>query len=865
MLRDYRWLSLLLVFVQLVEIPLQVSPDTFLSPKLPLAKNLYEPGETVILEIKQLNPLTGEIQMYPETFEVVRKFKGGYAGRGLALKSLETGEMRFIKIFDPPFAKRKIRNGMYGALKQAHPWSEKEVQMSILAREIFADVTRVYSEEITGQPATPLVAVSSREYAWIQEHNAFGVLMDFYEFEPMAFGIYSVEDGKGVSANSDQEVQERLEFMRRLYRLFDEIGADGYKSQVMVNRNEPLSNREMGIAVLSFLAALQVSWISDGRLSWIWLLAALLSIYYASGSSWFSLPNVVRNKEDGRLKLLDTDVALPHTVILWPTAMAWIGGIVGLSFIFHLSLPVILFLSLLGVPGYLHLYELPLFIKDFTRGSVAPYGRINTARLWRFLEDHEDRFVKVIGEEGLAHLWAKIETFEKIQDHLEQATPDLFNRLTRRVVNPFRRLFGRERIEGSPFRFRELQQENIHRWELTGKISGDILEWLKTDPKAYWRFLGIHIGMISLTAALVLVPLFCGYPVFLAGSVPSALLSLWYLRWYRDPVYQEHLSGLIRNARYRKQAWQNYKNYKIREWLAKERFSLEWRGGEMNISHFVLNWVVSKLTPRKLHRFLSDGEYRVLLLSNTWKAITFNREFLNETARKKFIEFLESERVSGHVSEELYARLKRLEDNPQMGGYVNLQFLYIAYKPVSYLVRLGLLAGILGTGGADLFPYLTGWQIGLLIWVGPTSLYKFIVTPVVGKMYGFRTLETLFMALISAVPVVGSFISIPLVLQIKSWRTHDVSSMSDFWKLMGVRWQRMVGHGARIAALGSGGEGTLWQYYTRKLWVDIPIGTLRFLRNPLLKKKLHKTPAMSNGNPRLRAGLAVEIALTTAL
>lgn len=837
MLRDHSWLSLLLVFIQLAEIPLQVSPDTFLSPKLPLAKNLYESGEIITLEVKKIDPLTGGVQVHEEEFEVVQKFKGGYAGRGLALRSLRTGTMRFIKIFDPPFAKRGIRSGMYGALKQAHPWSEQEVQMSILAREIFADVTKAYSQDITGEPATPLVATSSREYAWIKEHDAFGVLMDFHEFDPMAFGIYFVEDGNGVSADPDQEVQERLEFMRCLYQLFDQIGADGYKSQVMVNRSEPLSNKRIGIAALSFLAALQVSWISDGRLSWMWLLATLLSIYYASGSSWFSLPNVVRDKEDGRLKLLDTDVALPHTVILWPTAMAWIGGIIGLSFIFHFSLPVILFLALLGVPGYLHLYELPLFIKDFARGSIAPYGRIDTARLWNFLEDHEDRFLKALGEEGLAHLWAKIETFEKIQDHLEQATPDFFNRLTRRVVNPFRRLFGRERVEGAPLRLRELQRENIHRWELRGKVSGDILEWLKTDPKAYWRFLGIHIETISFAAALVLIPLFFGHPVSLAGSVPAALLLLWYLRWYRDPVYQEHLSWLIHNAQYRNQVWQNYRNYKTREWMAKGRLTQQWKEEEIGNGYFLLNWFVSKLTPRQVHRFLSDGEYRVLLLSNTWKAITFNREFLDETARKRFLGFLEAEKTTGHISVELYDRLQKLENEPQMGGYIDLQFLYIAYKPVSYLVRLGLLAGILGMGGVDLVPYLTGWQIGLLIWMGPTSLYKFMVTPMVGKIYGFRTLETLFMALISAVPVVGSFVSIPLVLQVKSWRTDRGSYVSDFWKLMGVRWQRVVSHAARIAALGSGGEGTLWQYYMRKLWVDIPIGALRFLRRPSAKRK----------------------------
>jgi len=130
---------------------------------------------------------------------------------------------------------------------------------------------------------------------------------------------------------------------------------------------------------------------------------------------------------------------------------------------------------------------------------------------------------------------------------------------------------------------------------------------------------------------------------------------------------------------------------------------------------------VRKLIPPKLHRLMTDDSYRAYVLIY---AITFNKHILQKLASRRFMDYLKNERKANNINEDIYNELLPLKNNPKINGFVTLQFLIFAPKIVTVPAKLGLLGGLVATGGIDFVPGLPGWLVGILALIGASALFK---------------------------------------------------------------------------------------------------------------------------------------------
>jgi len=391
-----------------------------------------------------------------EKFRVKGEEQGsGFAARVYHLVHLESGGHIAIKIL-----KSKLLKFMIAFLARFFAtfgiaWSEVEVRLAILARELLAYATKKkFGRE-------RIVPTWRKSYTWID--GSFALLLKWHDSRQARLGTLS-----GVG---DSEVIARSKFGRKLTYFFKGIGALPYVWQFNHSRFEPWGKWYIVMTVIGMITVLGVSIHFDLYDTKINVMSWLILCLIFAGASWMSADNLRWNKKTKKFDGLDLEFGMPHIALILSTAGV-IGGILCiLHFYLGMSWSWVIFLALCTSPGYLFLCEIPRLLANIRAGYPVSLGHIN---IWEF-EDVYGSDSKVKDD---------ITLYKELWLQFESGRLNFVNRLFIRGMW----FIGINKYAPLPFSFKEMRLRTIERWELKKIVSPLYALRMRNYPTRYWIF-----------------------------------------------------------------------------------------------------------------------------------------------------------------------------------------------------------------------------------------------------------------------------------------------------------------------------------------------------------------------------------------
>jgi hypothetical protein len=220
-------------------------------------------------------------------------------------------------------------------------------------------------------------------------------------------------------------------------------------------------------------------------------------------------------------------------------------------------------------------------------------------------------------------------------------------------------------------------------WQRRGSLSPRAAKRLKLSRLLFWLALGLD-----------------NFP--LLGPV--------LLRWLGNFAYRRHVSALLRNTFYRKQAIDAQRQVDLEDWLAVGRIP-EGRANRLTGSSprylaekFVLSWL-----PAWLHRLLVDPQARRGFIVNKL-ALPFDLCFRKQKRREWLCEVIAKQRDRGLVSRAKADELCAQANEPRLQGFVRDLGFCLELEIFSKLTYLAL--AVYGLSSGDF------WLLGLALF-GP--------------------------------------------------------------------------------------------------------------------------------------------------
>ena len=241
-----------------------------------------------------------------------------------------------------------------------------------------------------------------------------------------------------------------------------------------------------------------------------------------------------------------------------------------------------------GIPSVL----VPRYIREGLRLKQMPlFDDIDPARLRGWLSANEDRIRRLKGAAILSQLQCDVDLLIRHTDAWKQSEPAVGRGIRRLLTPEFRA------------RYRATTTE---RWERSRIVDPVTAERIRTSR----RF-------------------FTG-TIFLLGLIPGRA-GRFIQRVQGNPEFRQDLRKWLTDADYRRSSLARFARRKSDEWVQAGRLTHGTQVPEGRLS-LCLNWILSKLTPAAVHRWIVDSGYRCRVRNRFTRICTHSR-FQSEYGR----------------------------------------------------------------------------------------------------------------------------------------------------------------------------------------------------------------------------------------
>lgn len=728
--------------------------------------NVFIPGKIVQLSVED-----SEGNQSEECFKVQRRLGTGYAGEVYLLTHQDSEEKVVLKILrSGNFLKRIIAllARLFATFDFA--WCEAEVKMAVLHRTLLPLAVK----KRTGRDY--LIPSWRRSYTRIPEKKAWGI---FLEHDDLRSAYHGTLSGVG-----DLEVKERAGTAHILIDCFKGIGALAFAWQFNHFKREPRGRWYVwctlfcSLAVLLFTIFLDLPY--DPKVN---VLAVLCFFFSFAGASWLSADNLKKSEKYGFFRGPDLELGMPHIGFCLPVGFLVVSAFSLMHKFWGLSPSWAIFLALLFSPGYLFLFELPLFWENIKKGYPIPFGQLEI-----------EGFAYAFGSDP--EFQKDVERYRSLLDQFESGRLNPINRLFALLV--LRRLL--------PFSGREWRSRTIERWELKGKVTLERAQRMRENFAHYFSFLVVSLfgiipwrfildrvfrqrqivywkmrrlekmlqkGQISRRTARGLVS--AGVSLF------SFFLSSILIRKFYRLVFERHYRKLfLRNT---------FKIFWNREFLKRRAVA--------RFQRYLTN-------QRRDGRITDQYYYRIKRLQKVTAIHWWLILYFSLLAPKSVTWSVRIAAASGF----LMAR-ELLDILPGLPSWL------------AEIIRY------------DIVPHVPGWLAVILLAMGITALYEIVATLIFGAFFLLRLIPRLKLERFLGVRVIIVFLNVPLYVIFACLNgvpgfsivgvplaVSSTPYRSDFWLLTIIRWQSLFLGLIRSISLGMWDKGGLGEFYFAELGVN---------------------------------------------
>lgn len=283
-------------------------------------------------------------------------------------------------------------------------------------------------------------------------------------------------------------------------------------------------------------------------------------------------------------------------------------------------------------------------------GTYPTFNKIYTEILKDHIRDNEEKYKEVLGGAGFVELQGYITLYDRLREQYEE-----------------------NRQKG-------LRALNIIWWQESGKVSEELAGRLERSKLYYLAYFPLNY-----------VP------------VLNRLLG--------SKEYREHIQQLVTNSEYRQKVWRNYKETKVKIMRGEGRV-----GENQEVSEdltFTINFGLSKLPFRKLHRLLADPEYREAIREDV-KNFRQNKAFRFQVIGERVLAHAKEAYEKRQITTEEWDKLRVLGDKEALEekgeeiskavkAYVPATGAYLAISTIGNFVQLPSFLLALRTGDIKMF------------------------------------------------------------------------------------------------------------------------------------------------------------------
>ncbi|MDD5627024.1 MAG: hypothetical protein PHW01_03405 [Patescibacteria group bacterium] len=728
--------------------------------------NVFIPGKIVRLSVEDIEGNQSE-----ERFKVQRRLGTGYAGEVYLLTHQDSKEKVVLKILrSGNFLKRIIALLARLFATSDFAWCEAEVKMAVLHRTLLPLAVK----KRIGRDY--LIPSWRRSYTRIPEKKAWGIFLEYDDLRSAYHGTLSGVD--------DLEVKERARTAHILIDYFKGIGALAFAWQFNHFKREPRGKWYVWCTLFCALAVLLLTIFLnlpyDPKVN---MLGVLCLFFGLAGASWLSADNLKKSEKHGFFRGPDLELGMPHIGFCLPVGFLVVSALFLMHKFWGLSPSWAIFLALLFSPGYLFLFELPLFWENIKKGYPIPFGQLEI-----------EEFAYAFG--GDPELKEDIEQYRSLLYQFESGRLNPINRLFALLV--LRRLL--------PFSGREWRRRTIERWGLKGKNTSGQAQKMWESFAYYFFFLAVSLfGIIP-------------WRFMLDRAFRQRQIVYWKMRRLekmlqkgqisrrtarelaldRVSLFSFFLSSVLIRKFYRLAFERHYRRLFLRN-----TFKIFWNR-EFLKRRAVARFQRYLTNQRRDGRITDQYYYRIKRLQEVTAIHWWLILYFSLLAPKSITWSVRIAAISGF----LMAR-KLLDIMPGLPNWL------------AEIIRY------------DIVPHVPGWLAVILLAMGITALYEIVATLIFGAFFLLRLIPRLKMerflagrvivallnfflyvifACLNGIPGF-SIVGVPLAVSSTPYR-------SPFWLLTIIRWQSLFLGFIRLISLGMWDKGGLGEFYFAELGVN---------------------------------------------
>jgi hypothetical protein len=424
----------------------------------------------------------------------------------------------------------------------------------------------------------------------------------------------------------------------------------------------------------------------------------------------------------------------------------------------------------LAVPFFLPLSpaHARIIVKGLRSGLLVHFDQCDLSQLDAWLEAHPDL------ANGLQSLVEKLRIDEL---HYREGLPDLWQRRLNFWIDADQR--------------KKVCLARLQAWQRRGLLSARNAKRLKASEILFWMALCLD-----------------NFP----------LLGSWLLRWLGNSAYRRHVSALVRNTNYRKQAIDAQRQVDLEDWLAVGRIPLQ-RANRMAgssprylVEKCILSWL-----PVRLHRLLVDPKARQRFIQERL-ALPFDLCFREKKRREWLCALIVKQRERGLVSKAKADELCAQVAEARLQGFVRDLGFSLGLEVFSKLTYLAL--AVYGLSSGDF------WLLGLALF-GPI--------PPSGVARGLYSLARLSWELPGIIRRRDrrEFTALCLGIAVAPWRFignlfAPLEMLFYYRRLSLLLADHFVSQMVRGVPV-FGGEGRLLEYWAFQLTFNLPLSVYRRL------------------------------------
>lgn len=317
-----------------------------------------------------------------------------------------------------------------------------------------------------------------------------------------------------------------------------------------------------------------------------------------------------------------------------------------------------------GIPSVL----VPSYIlAGFKLRSLPLFDDLNPAKLMTWIDAHRDELQAVLSRSQIDQFDSDVIRLIEHDANWKQAETAILRRPLRLLTNDFRDRY-RARVLASWTRHDIADQTVIDSMRDGGRFFTSMIFWLGLIPGRLGRF---------------------------------------FQRWFANTQYRNDVKRWIDDSQYRDQAVAEYVSAKVDQWQQNDRLPSGHLSPAMGVS-FVMHWMLSKITPAMLHRWLSDPAHRQQRQTRMFLFCVSDR-FQCELGRLYIRSRIQSWQQEQRLGEAEVQRLNAQLDNRGVDEYVRCFGLHVGLKllmPLVMSLKIGGAAASVASGNPFYFLFM---------------------------------------------------------------------------------------------------------------------------------------------------------------